>query len=823
MSLSGGDARRAREHALEVLDWAAVAEALAERCAAAATARAARELRPDLSPARVESSLDETEEARALLEEEAVPVAGVRDVAESVAAAERGEILEPEPLGDLARSLEAMGRLRAFLAANDGRAPRLAALAESLASAPALVAAIDRAVDPRGALRDDASPELVRLQRRRGSVSASIEHRLDSLRRDPDVGAALSDDFFTVREDRYVLPVRSDRRGQVAGILHGRSGSGHSLFVEPSAIVDLNNDLRAVGIEIDEEVQRILRELSAAVAREADSLRRSLEVHRRLDLAVARAKLARSLEAVRPEISSDGSLELPGLAHPELLLRGEEEGVVRNDVVLAAPALGLVISGPNTGGKTVLLKAVGLACLMLKAGLPVAAGPGARLPLLRDVFADIGDEQSIARSLSTFSGHVANLVDLLAGCDEAGAGGALVLMDELMAGTDPGEGAALARALLEELVDRGIPCVLTTHHGELKTLAAEDERYLNAGMEFDHETLRPSYRMRAGVPGASAALAVAERLGFPAGLVARARRLVGSERVDAERLIRDLEEARIETDRLRDEAATERAEAQRLHAAAEDRLGRLRDRDERHVREERKAFDERVRGLREEAARLTRELQRAPSLKGAEEAIRRLDEIKREGRRSASEALGPAGGSEDEPLPPESLVPGRRVRSASLNKEGRVTEEPDQRGRVRVAFGAFSVQLPAADLRPPSGGSGPGGGRPRPRPAPAPAEPEPRAPEGNAGTDEVPFTPQTDRNCLDLRGRRVEEALAELPGFLDRAAAAGAACVVIIHGHGTGALKRAVREELPREPRIQAFRPGGRGEGDDGVTVARLR
>ena len=819
----GGDAGSARAHALEVLDWSSVTEALAARCATAAGARTARALRPDLKPLAIERSLDECEQARALLVEEAIPVAGVRDVASAVEAAERGEVLEPEPLADVARSLEAMGRLRSFLARQAEEAPALASLAESLASAPALVTAIDRAVDPRGALRDDASPELVRLQRRRSSVSASIEHRLDSLRRDPNVGSALSDDFFTVRDDRYVLPVRSDRRGQVGGILHGRSGSGQSLFVEPSAIVDLNNDLRAVGIEIDEEIQRILRELSAAVAREAAALRRSLDAHRALDLAVARARLAKDLKAVRPEITADGAFDLPALGHPQLLLRAKEEGeVVRNDLVLEPPVLGLVISGPNTGGKTVLLKALGLACLMLKAGLPVASGPGARLPLLRDVFADIGDEQSIALSLSTFSGHVANLMDVLAGCDEAGPGGALVLMDELMAGTDPAEGAALARALLERLVARRIACVVTTHYGELKTLAADDERYLNAGMEFDHETLRPSYRMRAGVPGASAALSVAERLGFPGALVERARSLVGTERVDAERLIRDLEEARLEADALRAQAAAEKAEAERLRDSAEARLDKLRDRDERFVREERRAFEQKVRELREEAARLTRELQQAPSLKGAEEAIRRLDELREQGRRTASSAIGPAPGGEDEPLPLDSLAPGLRVRSVSLGKEGRVTEEPDHRGRVRVAFGAFSVQLPSADLRPAKagGGSAPGSARKRRPPEP---EPAPRAPEGHEGTEAVPFTPQSDRNTLDLRGRRVEEALAELPGFLDRAGAAGVPCVVIIHGHGTGALRRALREALPQEPRIQAFRPGSRGEGGDGATVARLR
>jgi DNA mismatch repair protein MutS2 len=607
----------------------------------------------------------------------------------------------------------------------------------------------------------------------------------------------------------------------VDGILHGRSGSGQSLFVEPSAIVELNNDLRSAGIEIEEEVLRILRELSSSVAAQAEELGRALRCHELLDLSVARAKLTRALDATRPELIEEPELELPSLGHPELLLRAHagaaDEKVIRNDVVLASPATGLVISGPNTGGKTVLLKAVGLACLMLKAGLPVAAGLGARMPLLDEVFADIGDEQSIALSLSTFSGHVANLIDLLDGVDRAGPGRSLVLLDELMAGTDPAEGSSLARALLERLVDRRSLVIATTHYGDLKTLAADDERYLNAGMEFDHETLRPSYRMRAGVPGASAALAVAERLGFPQRLVERARELVGRESLDAERLIRDLEEARIEADNQRAQAEAERAAAEALRERADARLAKLKDRDERHVREERQAFDEELRRLREAAARTTKELQQAPSLQAAQEAIKRLDEIKADSRAAARVAGGvPAGAvSADAPPPLSLLTPGVRVRSLSMDREGRVSGEPDSRSRVRVAFGAFSVQLPAEDLRLVAGG----GEKRRPKPVPAPEPEGPR--EGAAG--DVPFTPQTDRNTLDLRGRRVEEAQQALPEFLERASAAGAPCVVIIHGHGTGALRRALREDLPHEPRIQAFRPGGQGEGGDGVTIARLR
>lgn len=805
---------RARSHALEVLEWREIAAALAARCATAAAARRASALLPDLSRHVAGRWLRETDEARRLLEEEdGVPVAGVRDVARCVDLASRGAVAEPAELADVARTLESFERLRKALDRAAALAPLLHERSRDIEPRPQLVSAIDRAIDERGAMRDDASPRLVELNRRRISISHRIERTVDGLRRNPDVASCLTDDFVTVRDGRHVLPVRADRRQGVAGILHGRSGSGQSLFIEPAAIVDLNNELAGVGIDFEEEVARILRDLSGRVGAEAAALQAGLEAHASIDLAVARARLAQSLDASLPELLENGDtrLELVDLAHPRLLLLHGPSGrhrVIRNDVRLDPPRRGILITGPNTGGKTVLLEAIGLACLMVRAGLQPATAPGSRVPFLDAVLADIGDEQSLERSLSSFSGHVAQMRDVLEAC-EAVQGRALVVVDEIMAGTDPAEGAPLAQAMLEALSATGAFVIATTHLGFLKAFAAESGVFGNAGMEFDEATLRATYRVRLGVPGASAALMVAEKLGLGGSIVGRARALADQGQVSVEALLLDLERAREESVLAREEARRAASEAQALRSQLQKQLELVASRDAAFMRDERAAFEREMKALREQAAAITRRLQESPGHAVSAEAIQRLDELKQRARES-----GLARPREEGQSAP--LHRGARVRSLSLEKRGEVIDPPDSRGRVRVRFGAITLQVGSEDLVPDAAGPASPARRPL-------AEALREAAGAPASGEDVPFTPQTTRNTLDLRGHSVDEALAALERFLERASSGGERCVVLIHGHGTGALKSAVRTEIKREPLVAAFRAGREGEGADGVTIARLR
>lgn len=799
------DLARARAHALDVLSWSEIAAALASRCASEGAARQAAALMPDLPKEAAHRSLVTTAEALRLMEGEGgLPVSGVRDVEPAVSLAARGGVVEPADLAAVARTLDALARLRAAVAPREGEAPLLAALAREIDVPQGLASAIDRAIDERGSVREDASPRLVELHRRRAALGSRIEKDLESLRRDPDVAASLSDDFVTLRDGRHVLPVRSDRRLGVPGILHGRSGSGHSLFIEPARIVELNNELQSASIDLEEEIARILRDLSLRVGAEHGALERALRAHRAVDLASARARLARDLGAAAP-VLTDGELAMEGLLHPRLLLlRGplQRATVVANDVALEARQRGIIVTGPNTGGKTVLLEALGLACLMARAGLFVACAEGSRVPWLEAVLADIGDEQSLERSLSSFSGHVAQLKDVLLACEQAG-GQALVLVDEIMAGTDPAEGAPLAEAVLEALAATGARVVVTTHLGSLKAFAARSGVFVNAGMEFDEATLRPTYRLTLGVPGASAALSIAERLGLPPRVVARARELAGAGHVSVEALLRDLEAAREDTLRARELARRSSDEASRLREELSRQLEQVRRRDEAFVSQERAAFEREMKALREEAASITRRLQQEPTHAAVADAVSRLDRMRAKGR-EASEAGGSA----------PALAPGARVRSKSLRQPGEIVDTPDSHGRVRVRFGAITMQLATDDLEPDA----------TPSRASAPAKRATGAARAAAppSDDDVPTTPQTPRNTADLRGMTVDEALSKVERTLERAGADGERCVVIIHGHGTGALKAAVRDALEREPLVAAFRAGRAGEGGDGVTVARL-
>jgi DNA mismatch repair protein MutS2 len=789
---------------LERLEWSQILARLGEYLRTpAARARLLPAPGEGVSTALFETSesgarerLAETAEAVALRERrEHPPIGEVGPLGDALARARKGGALSPRELLDVARALASIRATRRFLSTRAETAPRLADLAATLGEAESFERDVERCIDPSGEVRDEASPALARARRTARELAGEISGRIDRLLRSEAIAGALSDRYFTVRNDRYVLPVRADARGQVRGIVHDASGSGTTLYVEPESLVDPNNRHKQAEIDADREVARVLRRLSAVVATLADGLESDLETLGRIDLACGRAALADEMDAVAPEVRREGVIALPQLRHPAL----PRDESVPNDLRLGDGFHVLVISGPNAGGKTVAMKAVALAALLVRAGCHVPAAPGARIDLFDAILADIGDEQSIGESLSTFSAHMANLARIV---DAAGPD-SLVVLDEIGVGTDPGEGAAIAQAILETLADAGARVIATTHYGLLKEMADADPRFENASVEFDPETLAPTYRLRMGLPGSSSATAVAARMGLRQDVLRRANRFLEREDRQLDRLLSELassraaleQEQRVATE-LRKQTESARDEYRRKLAALQERRDQL-------YRALRDDLDESFQHAREEIAAVIRDLQRGGRAQDAALARERLEAIQQKARDAEREAgVTP----EEPPLP---AMDWRRAHAGDAVRiagggAGVLQALPDKRGRVVVSVGGARITVPAERVGPAQASEVRRPQRPPPVSAPEPAP-------GDA----------VEGRC-DLRGLRVDEATDQLLAALDRATAAGLPRLLVVHGIGTGALRRAVRETLSASRYVKDVEAAPAGEGGDGASVAIL-
>jgi DNA mismatch repair protein MutS2 len=742
----------------------------------------------------VRERLAETAEALALLEAGVAPgLSGVADLAPVLARARKGGSLEPAALLGVAETLAALEATARLLRGRAEAAPLLAARVQEIPPFAALRADIEGTLDPAGEVRDGASPVLAEARSSARRLAAEIQVRVARMIRDPAVAPHLSDAWFTVRSDRFVLPVRADARGSVRGIVHDASRSGTTLFVEPEALVEPNNRHKQAELAAAQEVERLLRELSQAVADAADEIEPALAAMAHLDLAFARARLARAEACVRPEVREAGELDLRVLRHP--LIPADE--AVGNDFRLGDALRVLVLSGPNAGGKTVAMKSVALAVLMARAGLFVPAAAPARLDAFDAVLSDIGDEQDLREHLSTFSAHMANLAQIVARADPR----SLVVLDEVGVGTDPGEGAALAQAVLEALADAGARVVVTTHYNLLKEMADVDPRFANASVELDPETLAPTYRLRAGHPGSSSASAVAARMGMRRDVLERADDLLSREDRRLDALLRELAASRVTLERERDEARRLRRESEAVRAEYTARLEKLTARRDELYRTMRQDLDRAFREAHQSVASVVRELQRGGA--SARDAARARDEL----RELAQQAPPPPAG--DSPPPPQRLPPidwnrARPGDPVALAGGGSATlvALPDRRGRVAVRQGSARVVVPMELV-------GRAGEVP---PAPAarlPREPAPAPPAG--GTAEC-----------DLRGLRADEAQDRLIEALDAAAGAGRSALRVIHGIGTGALRRAVREHLSTSPYVARFAAEPPERGGEGATLVEL-
>ena len=820
-----------RQKTFDDLEWSKLLEWVQKKAVTPEGEKLVGRLPPLPGRQAVERRLQEVGECMELLEEDdRLPLRGVYDTREALEHVRKEGTLLAEDLEAIGRNCDTVSRSGRFLENRRRKFPYLAAIGEDLDPCDDLRGALNHAIEPGGRLSDKASPDIGRLRRAVQNQHDRLKSRIDQLLKSQELHEHLQDDYFTIREDRYVLPVRVGSKSQVPGIVHGYSSSGKTAFVEPQELVEINNQLQWAQIELEEEKNRVLERLSRLVAEHADALERNSDILAYLDVVAASAEFGHeTLEGSIPEIT-DRRMALTDVRHPLLWVqhRREVDGGTRNDTVTNDVHIDpdkkvLVVSGPNTGGKTVLLKAMGLCALMAHCGLPIPAEDGSELPLYDEIFSDIGDEQSIERDLSTFSGHLTNINSFLEECDPD----SLVLLDELFTGTDPLEGAALATALLEELSERGATTIVTTHLEGLKTLALQDESFANASMGFDLERLEPTYRVTMGVPGSSFAIRIANRLGFPQRLVDRATEVVeGEDHHGIDEVIESLEDRMEDLRRERERLEDARHEASRAEQKYREKYESMLDKERDLVHDETKELKEQLVEAKEQIRERISQLARGGRVESGDELsqndlqqmqedLKEVDETVEEvSDRASPPEPGPAGLAR---VPADELSEGMEVYVHSYQREGTVTryEEGDEEAQVQI--GALKVEASLDELyfpseeerrshiRGDSSGQASGGG----------------GSEAEAGGEtKGARVARTDQNTLDLRGMRVLEATDRLEGYLDEKFLDGFDGIFIIHGHGTGALKRAVRSHLMESPYIDDFRPGERDEGGDGVTVA---
>lgn len=791
------------------LEWTRVVGAVVARCVG--PLRGAVELPLASTMEGTERALGEAAEAADVLGTgEPPPLEGLRDLREHLARVDRMGALDAPALNDVVSVVAAARALRRFLGMRRKRLPRLFEVCSTDPTLDSLEEELRTAIDADGLVLDDASPALRALRTEVANLRTRLIARLDELLlKHADV---LSDRYHTVRDGRYVLPVRTDAHEKLQGIVHGASASGATVFIEPRALVELGNRYRLAQAEMQREVERILALLSDLVRERLVPLRAACDALDHADLRVASARLGRDLRCTFPRLVPEARLALLGARHPLLALDGVP--VVSNDLSLAA-GRALVISGPNAGGKTVALKVLGLAALMVRAGLPVPADEGSECGFFARVLTDVGDDQSLTKNLSTFSAHVTNVARILESSDDR----TLVLLDELAGGTDPEEGAALACAVIDALCKRGAAVAVTTHYEPLKALALHDARLRNASVGFDVATMQPTFRVMLDVPGASSALVVAARFGIPPEVIAVARRVLPDQSRSFDELVRKLEQESSALAILRVGLEEERAKAIAAREAADRELESLRSKERAQVSREAEQLVSIIRRTRDEV-REARSRIRSPKLDEAtlEAARKTVDEA------ASKLALGGSLATVAGPQPHEprdvggapdasQLFAGQRVFVPRLRAEATVIEPP-QKGRVRVAAGPLKLWVGVDEVRLMASvavAQSPGRGAVESKGLLGP-------------TPEAPISMPYEGNTLDVRGMRADDAVAMLESFLDRLYGASIRVGYVLHGVGTGALREAVRRWLS-EPSAYVVKSRGAlpDEGGDKYTIVWLK
>ena len=789
------------ERSLRVLEFHKIRAELSKYCVSDMGREKCEALVPTNRIADVRRMQQETEEARVVLTYlGGTPMIPFADVRASLHLAEIGSALSPRALLDIAACLRAARAARDALVTDRDNTPMLTANASRLSTNRTLEQAIGDAILSEEEIADRASPELFTIRRKMRSCNERVRERLNGMIHSPTTQKYLQEAIITMRADRYVLPVKQEYRGMVPGIVHDQSATGATIFVEPMAVVEIGNELKQLIASEKAEIDRILRALSAQVAPDAAAIADNLAILAQLDFAFAKASLAREMMACEPKVNDEGRIDIRRGRHPLI----DPQKVVPLDIRLGADFTTLIITGPNTGGKTVTLKTTGLFTLMAQSGLQVPAEHGTELAVFDDVFADIGDEQSIEQSLSTFSGHMTNIVSILTQVTPD----SLVLFDELGAGTDPTEGAALAQAILSTLLDMHTRTVATTHYSELKEYALTTENVENASVEFDVTTLRPTYRLSIGIPGKSNAFEISRKLGLPEFVIGKAKELLSKEQVRFEDVIANAEYHRQVAERERQIAEEASREMVAIRNQAESERRKLEEQRERSIKKAKEEAKRIVENARRESDAIIAELRAMKKAGGAQE-----HEIQRVRKQvdTAQEALA------DKPEEaagevPKSVKVGDMVHIASMDVDATVMSLPDAKGYLQLKVGMMKMRAQMSDLRTLSSTQ-------------KLIKKEQKKQEHKRAMREqrVDVMTRPVRQELDVRGMALDEAIPEVQKFLDDAMLSSLGEVSIIHGNGTGILRAGIQDCLRRHPCVSSFRLGRYGEGETGVTIVSLK
>ncbi|MBQ9931343.1 MAG: endonuclease MutS2 [Firmicutes bacterium] len=787
------------EKTCRILEYHKIKALLKEEASSAMAKAAAEQLRPSKDIHEIRELLAETGEAlTVIMTKGPLSLGAFYDIGGWINLADKGGVLTMKQLLEVLYNLQAARSAYHFLQTDLPELPVLQGLAEVISIQRQLEDEIDRCIISEDEMADNASSELRTIRRKIALQNESIRSKMNSILNSAGDRNLLQDSLITMRQGRYVIPVKQEHRGQVPGIIHDQSATGATLFIEPQAIVNMNNELRELELAEKKEIQRILAELSASVAEVAPQLQNNQRILIRLDFIFAKGKLAARQRAGMPLMNDKGILDIREGRHPLI----DPRKVVPISVALGRDYDTLIITGPNTGGKTVTLKTVGLFVLMAQSGLYIPAGDRTEMPVFEQVFADIGDEQSIEQSLSTFSSHMKNIVDITSQTGE----GTLVLLDELGAGTDPTEGAALAISILDHLYGKGAKTLATTHYTELKKFALSTPGVENASMEFDVETLSPTYRLTIGLPGKSNAFEISKKLGLDPYIIEEAKGLLGRDDLAFEDVLTTIEADRKAAEEERDEAIYLRLEMQKQKEALDrekEKLAAHRDRILEKAREEARDMVQETKELMDQIQKELRQMekQRDPAERNRtrEKARQKLKEAGNRYREEMEEE------ENRNPVSREDLKVGDRVRLLTLGQKGTVLTLPDAKGELQVQVGALKVNVNLSNLEKVQGGT--------------PAKKEKKANYGALFNEKV----QTVVASINVVGKNLDEAEIDVDKYLDDAFMAGLKEVSIIHGRGAGILREGLARMFKTHAHVKSFRRGHYNEGGDGVTIVTLK